>query len=722
MNTPTFEQMTTTEQRRVDTAASASGPSPQSSAHSANHIEHPTELNGSLFNLFSRTTALFSGNGELLLAAITLIFLLMGWIGGSLTGWLPLWAVVGCAVVAYVAGGYTGFNEAVAEFRNGKLDIDFLMIAAAVGAALIGEWEEGALLLFLFTLSGALEEFAMDRTRHAIEALTDLRPDTAQRLRGDIEETIAVADLHIDERVLVRPGDRIPVDGRVVAGTSSVDQSPITGESIPVGKEAGDEVFAGTINGGGSMEVSVTKPAEQSTLNKIIQLVEDAQEDAVPAQRFIDRFSQPYTLFVIGLTIAAIILPQLFSAESFSQTFYRAMTLLVVASPCALVISTPASILSAIAAAAREGLLFKGGIHLENLSQVSVAAFDKTGTLTKGHPTVTDVLPLKESSADQVLQIAASAEAHSEHHLARAIVQKAAEKNVPLLKPIEFEAIAGKGVRALLTMQEKQAEDSSPEKAVLVGNDKLFETLQIPLADDTIQAGRTLQRQGKTAVLVAVRSGTQKADSNKNAQAENWTPIGFIGVADTLREDAKANVQSLRDQGVQHIAMLTGDNQDVAEAIANELGLDQVYSELLPEEKVDVLMRLQAKGSTVMVGDGINDAPALAIADVGVAMGASGTDAALETADVVLMGDRLSRLPFAIRLGKQAQRTVKQNVAFSIGVMLVLMAVTVLLPLIRPGFQLPLPLGVIGHEGSTLLVVANGLRLLGLRPDESPSI
>lgn len=655
-------------------------------------------------NLFS----LLRNNPELILALITLLFLLIGWIGGSLTTLLSREGVILCAVIAYAAGGYNGFMGALSEFRKGKLDIDFLMIAAAVGAAAIGEWQEGALLLFLFTLSGALEEFAMERTRNAIASLADLRPDTAQRLNGDREETVPVAELLVAERVLVRPGERIPVDGEVVNGQSSVDQSPITGESIPVGKEIGDGVFAGSINGGGVLEVEVTKLAEQSTLNKIIQLVEEAQEDAVPAQRFIDRFSQPYTLFVIGITIAAVIIPQLLSAESFSTTFYRAMTLLVVASPCALVISTPASILSAIAAAAREGVLFKGGVYLENLAKVKIAAFDKTGTLTKGEPTVTDVYAFEPYTPEQVLQIGASAEALSEHHLAEAIVTKAKTDGLTLGKASDFKAVAGQGVRARIA----DGDSLNQQTLVYVGNTKLFANQGIRFGDEITNTGQKLQEQGKTAVLVAVNVSDSATDGGTE-----WKPIGFIAVADTIRDDAAKNVRALYEAGIEKIAMLTGDNQDVAGSIAAQLGIDIVHSELLPHEKVEIVKQLQKGGSTLMVGDGINDAPALTTADIGVAMGGSGTDAALETADLVLMGDQLSRLPFAVNLSKRAQRVVKQNVAFSIGVMLILMAITVVAPLIWQGFQLPLPLGVVGHEGSTLLVVANGLRLLGMRAD-----
>jgi len=634
-----------------------------------------------------------SENPALILAGLCLVFLLLGWLGGT-SGVLPPVAVLACAIIAYASGGFTGMKGAIERLRRGKLDIDFLMIAAALGAALIGEWEEGALLLFLFTLSGALETFAMDRTRDAIAALSELRPDTAQRLHAGVETTVAVTELQIADVVVVRPGDRIPVDGEVLKGRSSVDQSPITGESIPVGKAPGDGVFAGTINGVGSLEVTVTKPAGQSTLNRIIQLVEEAREDAVPAQRFIDRFSQPYTWFVIGLTLAAFAIPQLLGVEELGRSLYRAMTLLVVASPCALVISTPASILSAIAAAAREGILFKGGVHLENLARVRIAAFDKTGTLTKGQPVVTDLVPLAASNEQELLRLAASAESLSEHHLAQALVAQAAEHNVALDAPTAFEAVAGKGVRSVV------AGDT-----IWAGNDKLFRERRDEIPEMVRKIGRALQAQGKTTILIA-----RETHGDGSLEA-----LGFVAIADTLRDGAAADLHALRQHGIEQIAMLTGDNRDVAEAIGLEAGVTKVFSELLPDEKVAVIKRLQNEAPTLMVGDGINDAPALASADIGVAMGVTGTDAALETADLVLMGDRLSRLPFALEIARRAKRTVKQNVAFSLGVMLILVVLTVVVPLFVRGFQLPLPLGVVGHEGSTLLVVANGLRLLALR-------
>ncbi len=416
--------------------------------------------------------SVWRSNHELVLAAITLVALLLGWLGGEgMLNFLPGWGMITVALIAFAAGGYSGMVGAIEEAKQGKLDIDFLMIAAALGAAAIGQWKEGALLLFLFTLSGALEEFAMDRTRKAIEGLIELRPEEAVTIRDGVEMVLAVDDLITGDVVKVKPGDRLPVDGKVTKGTSSIDQSPITGESVPVYKEIGDDVFAGTINGGGALEVIVTKLASESTLSKIITLVSEAQEDAAPTQQFIDRFSQPYTLTVIAATLLAILIPWLFINEAFSVTLYRAMTLLVVASPCALIISTPASILSAIAAAARGGALFKGGAYLEKMAEVTVIAFDKTGTLTHGKPVVTDVRPLNNYSREDVIRLAAGAELLSEHPIARSIINAGRELGLTLVEPTEFQAIAGHGVQAIY----KRVEDGeATQEIIYIGNDKLF--------------------------------------------------------------------------------------------------------------------------------------------------------------------------------------------------------------------------------------------------------
>jgi Cd2+/Zn2+-exporting ATPase len=644
-------------------------------------------------------------NYELLLALICLVALLIGWIGGSVTGALPQWAVTVCAVIAFASGGYTGIRETLTGIRHGKFDIDFLMTAAAFGAAAIGMWEEGALLLFLFSLSGALETYAMDRTRHAIEALSDLRPHVARVARGDIEVELPVEEIVVGDIVQVRPGERLPVDGVVVRGRSTVDQSPITGESVPVQKEFGDPVFAGTINGNGALTVEVSRLASETTLSKIIQLVQEAQHDAAPTQQFIDRFSQPYTLIVIGSTIVTFLVGWWFVDEPMSDSIYRAMTLLVVASPCALVISTPASVLSAIAAAARSGVLFKGGAYLEKVSEVTIVAFDKTGTLTHGRPAVTNVRSFNNYSDEDVLRLAAGAELHSEHHVGRAILGEARRRGIALEEPSDFYAVAGHGVQA------RYQRDGYIE-TIYIGNERLFLDERMEFSQAIRMFGEALQRQGKTAMLVVRRSTNEDTLGNDR----DWEVVGYVAVADTVRPEARAAVADLREAGIQRVVMLTGDNQQVAQAIADAVGIDEVYSELLPGEKVEVIRKLSESGPTAMVGDGVNDAPALASAAVGIAMGAGGTDVALETADIVLMSSDLSKLPFVIRLGRKAERIVRQNVIFSVGVIIALVTLTIVVPFFVEGFMMPLPLGVVGHEGSTLIVVLNGLRLLAMRP------
>jgi Cd2+/Zn2+-exporting ATPase len=652
-----------------------------------------------------RTWTFWKENYEFVLAIVTLVALLTGWLGGEVTETLPNWAVTVAALIAFGAGGYSGLLGAWEQARQGRFDIDFLMLAAAFGAALIGEWTEGALLLFLFTLSGALETYAMGRTRKAIEALGKLRPETALVRRGEREEALPVEQLVIGDIVLVKPGDRMPVDGVVLSGASSIDQSAITGESIPVSKHPGDQVFAGTINGGGALEVEVTKLASESTLSRVIALVQEAREDATPTQQFIDRFSQPYTYAVIGATALAIALPVIFSNAPFDDILYRAMTLLVVASPCALIISTPASALSAIAAAARQGVLFKGGAYLELLGKTNVLVFDKTGTLTPGRPVVTNVHPLTNHSVENLLRMAASAETLSEHHIAKAVIEKAQSMGLELEKPIDFKAIPGEGIWARFARPDFV-------ETIYIGNDRLFMSQDMDLSPAIRMIGAALQRQGKTVMLVARRSTVE----DTLGAERDWEVMGYIAVADELRPEAAEAVRQLRRNGVERIVMMTGDNQAAARYIAEKAGIDEVYADLLPEQKLELVKELREENNVAMVGDGVNDAPALATAHVGVAMGAGGTDVALETADVVLMSSDLSKLPFTLQLSRRANRIIRQNVIFSMGVIVMLVLFTILLPMLFDGFLLPLPLGVVGHEGSTLIVVANGLRLLRMRP------
>ena len=624
-------------------------------------------------------------NREMVLATFALLFLVAGLIVEHSTAW-PEGVAIGLYALSYIAGGYEGAISAARMLRRGVLDIDFLMIVAALGAAYLGEWSEGAILLFLFSLSGALETFAMDRTRRAIEKLMALRPPVAIVRRNGHEVEVPVEEVNIGEEIIVRPGEAIPLDGVVKEGISAVDQSPITGESIPVTKKKGDTVFAGTINTEGSLVIVATKKAEDSTLARIIALVEEAQSERAPLQRFIDRFSQPYATSVVLFVLAYFVVGWQVLGWPFADVLYRSMTLLVVASPCALVISTPASFLSAIAAGARNGILFKGGVHLENLAKVKVIAFDKTGTLTIGKPTVTDVVPAPGYTKEALLQIAASVERRSEHPLARAIVRHAQERELPLVEPTDFRALVGKGVRGRVNGNE-----------VYIGRDILMEEMGYSIPPALLAKARELRDQGKTVIWVG-QDGI----------------MGLIAVADVVRPQARDTLEVLRRLGIERIAMLTGDHKRVAEAIARQLGIDEVYAELLPEDKVTLIKELEQQAPTAMVGDGINDAPAMALASVGIAMGAAGTDVALETADVVLMADDLGKLPFAVKLSRQARRIVFQNLLFSVGVMGFLIVATLTV-------GIPLPLGVVGHEGSTLVVVLNGLRMLRLHADPIPA-
>ncbi|NDJ51507.1 MAG: heavy metal translocating P-type ATPase, partial [Chloroflexi bacterium] len=471
-----------------------------------------------------------------------------------------------------------------------------------------------------------------------------------------------------------------PIDGTIVKGESAIDQSSITGESIPVHKAVGDDVFAGTVNQHGALEVKATRQANDSTLSKIIRMVEQAQAQRAPTQRFLDTFEQYYALAVIAGVALFLLGGLLLFNQPFDTHFYRSMVLLVVASPCALVISTPASILSAIANAARAGILFKGGVHLENAATLKAVAFDKTGTLTYGRPELTDVLSLSGLAEEQVLGYAASAEALSEHALARAVLDASKQRGLAITQPDEFQALPGRGVQAIVNGE-----------VIRVGHERFLSEEGVTMTDEVRSTRDRLEDEGKTVLLVA-----RAADC-----------IGLVAVADRVREDAKDAVAALRRAGIDHIIMLTGDNERVARAIAQQVGVDEYHAQLLPDEKVTRLKELEARvGRSAMIGDGVNDAPALAAATIGVAMGAAGTDVALETADVVLMSDDLNKLAYAIRLSHKARRVVWQNIAFSLSVILLLIIGTL-------GADLVLPLGVVGHEGSTVLVVFNGLRLLG---------
>ena len=616
---------------------------------------------------------------EVLFTVLTALFGLTAFIGAHWGLLTPLASNLFYGA-AFAVGGYYGLIDGLHElWHEHRLNVDMLMILAALGAAFIGQPAEGATLLFLFSLSNTLQAYALDRSRKAIEKLLDLRPPTATVRRGSRLVTLPVEELILGDVVLVRPGERFPIDGEVIEGTSTANQASITGESLPVAKEPGSPVFAGTVNGNGALEVRVTRLANDTTLAKIVHMVEEAQENKANTQTRLDNFEQIYALLVLAAAGVLIALPLLLGAP-FHSTFYRAMTWLVVASPCALVISTPASILSAIANGARHGILFKGGLHMERTAELQVVAFDKTGTLTEGKPALTDLIPWGDTPPEELLGLAAAAEARSEHPLAAAVVQEANQRGISLLTATEFQAHTGQGIEVLVARQR-----------IWLGNERLFQLRDVAIPTELRHRMRALENEGKTVMLLyAVNKGF----------------LGLLAVADTLRPNAAEIISALKRLGIHKTVMLTGDNPRVAAAIAAQTGVDEFHAELLPEDKVRLLQDLcQRYGTIAMIGDGVNDAPALASADVGIAMGGAGTDVALETADVVLMADDLTHLPYALGLARHARQVVWQNLTFALAVIVLLVATTF-------GLNLPLPLGVVGHEGSTVLVVLNGLRLL----------
>jgi Cd2+/Zn2+-exporting ATPase len=633
---------------------------------------------------------------ELLSVIATLLFLLLGGFGATLglpAAWAP-WFFLS----AYLTGGWHGTIHGLRSLGQGTVDVDLLMILAALGAAYVHHAFEGAMLLFLFSLSHALQEMAMEKSRSAISALVKLRPETALCKRGAETVLVAIDELAVGDFILVRPGESIPVDGVVVEGVSTVNQASITGESLPVDKKKGDPLFAGTLNEHGGLEMQATKLARESTLAKLIELVEKAQGQKASTQRFLEKAEQWYALGVILFTGALVAVPYYVLGHPFQSTFYRAMTVMVVASPCALVISTPASILSAIANAARRGVLFKGGVYLEKAAAIEVIAFDKTGTLTEGRPVLTDlqiIVDADQTAAEiscrqeELLWLAAAVEARSEHPIARAIVAEAKRRFMPIERCLKFQSVAGHGVSAEVC-----------GRRIAVGNLKYFDGYESPERTALEMEMERMQDAGKSVMLVGEIVGEEKNPTVRY--------LGFVAVADKVRTEAPAVVRRLRELGVKRIAMITGDNARVAAAVAKACGIDEVHADLLPHDKVRIVTRLKGAGRTAMIGDGVNDAPALATADVGIAMGAAGTDVAMETADVVLMSDALDAIPFTLALSRRTRTVVFQNLTFALGVIVVLIISAL-------GFRLALPLGVVGHEGSTVLVCLNGLRLLGFR-------
>lgn len=633
----------------------------------------------------------FSGQRvEVVFTIVTFVAMM----GGLAAEWLdaPRFLPVSLYILAYITGGYYGLQAGLASLRELTIDVDLLMVLAALGAALVGAPFEGAMLLFLFSLSNVLQTYAMDRTRNAIRALMALRPAEATVQRDGETATLPIEEIRVGDLMVVKPGERLALDGRIVEGRSSLDQAAITGESIPVAKEPGDAVLAGSINERGGLLVEVTRLAQDSTLARLIKMVEEAQGQKAQTQRFIEKAEQYYALGVIVMTAVAIVLPLFLLNEPFNTTFYRAMTLMVAASPCAIVISTPATVLSAIGNGARRGVLFKGGVYVERAADIKVLAFDKTGTLTEGKPRVTDVAVCDacwEGDEADLLRLVASVESKSEHPLAQAIVAAAQERGLALSEVTEFASETGLGV--LATVEQRR---------IAVGNLRYFANWEVDGLETAVSALDRFQDEGKTTVLVA------DVTENDGRQAHI---LGVLAIADVLRPDVAQTIARIKKAGVERVVMLTGDNERVAAAIARQSGVDAYHAELLPQDKMRLLNELAEQyGPVAMVGDGVNDAPALAAADIGIAMGAAGTDVALETADIVLMSDDLGKIPYVIGLSRRTRQTLVQNLVFAIGVILVLIGAVL-------GVGLALPLSVIGHEGSTVLVSLNGLRLLRYR-------
>ncbi|WP_335871030.1 heavy metal translocating P-type ATPase [Bacillus sp. 2205SS5-2] len=611
---------------------------------------------------------------ELITALLSGVFIFTGWI---LDRNEATTASITFYLLAFVIGGFFKAKEGIEDsIQDRELNVEMLMVLAAVGSAIIGYWTEGAILIFIFAVSGALETYTMNKSQKEISSLMEIQPQEALLVKSGREEKVHISTLVIGDQILIKPGERVPADGKVIKGQTTIDESAITGEAVPVTKLDRDEVFAGTVNLNGSITVEITKATNETLFQKIIELVQSAQSEKSPSQLFIERFEGTYVKVVLVVVFIMMFLPHFVLGWSWTDTFYRAMVLLVVASPCALVASIMPATLSAISNGARHGILFKGGIHLENLSNLKAVAFDKTGTLTQGKPVVTNVKVYDGLDEATIIQLVASIENQSNHPLAQAIVRYGkVTHNIHLSQPDSLEDVSGWGVKARI-----EKSDWKIGKAEFVGNQDA-ETF-------SLQEGSTWATEGKTIVYVA-----------RDSQV-----VACIALKDVVREETQKALKMLKEEGIYTI-MLTGDSEKTAIAIADEANVDEYISDCLPEMKVAELKKVMDRyGSVGMVGDGINDAPALATASVGIAMG-EGTDVALETADIVLMKNDLPKIAEAIRLSKKMQRIVMQNVIFSIGIIMVLIISNFLQ-------VIDLPFGVIGHEGSTILVILNGLRLL----------
>lgn len=640
---------------------------------------------------------IFGEKTELIFVGLCGVALLLGWLLPIVMA-VPEWIPLSVLVSAYFFGGWFTVKEAWANIRSGRFEIDSLMLVAAAGAAILGAWVEGALLLFLFSLGHALEAYAMGRAKRAIEALGELAPRTATIRRDGKVQEIEVDSLRVGDTVLVKPNARLPADGFVIDGESSVNQAPITGESVPVDKspvsdeskaaanpdqlEKTHRVFAGSINGGGALEIQVVRIAADSTLARVVEMVRNAETQQSPTQQFTDRFER---IFVPVVIIAAVLamFAWVVIDEPFSDSFYRAMALLVAASPCALAIATPSAVLSGVARAARGGVLVKGGAPLERLGRLSAIAFDKTGTLTEGKPEMTDVVPYESMEDSYLLRVAVGVEALSDHPLAAAVVKNGIERlgSVEPSSASNLKSITGRGVTA----------DIEGETAY-IGKDDLFAEVDGPPVPDSLrEIVETLESAGRTTMIVRLGS----------------TYLGVLGLMDTPRAAAASVVKRLRSLGITRMMMISGDNQKVADAVAREVGLDEAWGDLMPADKVSKIKALRSDAHVAMVGDGVNDAPAMANATVGIAMGAAGSDVALETADVALMADDLNHLPFAVGLSRATSRIIRQNLWLSLGIVAILVPSTI--------FGLSIGVAVLVHEGSTVIVVFNALLLLAFK-------
>lgn len=615
-------------------------------------------------------------NKEMQAAILSGVLMLGGWALGHVSAGISVLLYI----MSYAAGGWLKAKEGVETLiKERELDVNLLMVAAAIGAASIGYWNEGAMLIFIFALSGALESYTMERSRKDISSLMALKPEMALRIEDGKMALVSIDELKVNDLILVKPGELIPADGIIQKGGSAVNQSSITGESVPVDKAEGDEVFAGTLNGEGVLYIEVTQPSDATVFAKIIRLVEEAENEVPQSERFMQRFEGIYARIVVAVTLVIIFGAPFVLGWSFGMSFYKAMVFLVVASPCALVASIMPALLSAISNRARRGILFKGGAHMENMALTSVVAFDKTGTLTAGEPQVTDLIAAEGYDRLDLLAVIASVEQLSEHPLAKAIVRKAEIEGVKLLPAESVTSVTGWGMEGIVAGATWR-----------IGKTDVLDRLNDRSEAERWKRQRSiLGGEGKTVSVIM--------DGERVA--------GLVALQDVVRPQAVAAVRKLQAIGVK-VAMLTGDRSETAQVIGRQIGVDLIYSDLLPEEKVKYVKRLREEhGHVVMVGDGVNDAPALATATVGMGMGMSGSGTALEVADVVLMNDNIEEIAGTIKLARRARRIVKQNMVFAISVIVLLMAGNFVT-------GIALPYGVVGHEGSTILVILNALRLL----------